>query len=157
MIFPKAMMMVHALLLSGKPNPKSTVAHRQKIKLNQTDRVSGRSPDHDVFERTPLVGGTPKTHLVLLVLLRCRIGLTPQSDVTQLLSSVSELSWDKMCFWYTAITMSGAKNDSSGLRPDTLPTPHAVRLKSASARCFRNRQTLNRGVPLLASGFRFSD
>ena len=33
----------HALLLSGKPNPKSTVAHRQKIKLNQTDRVSGRS------------------------------------------------------------------------------------------------------------------
>ena len=102
-------MMVHALLLSGKPNPKSTVAHRQKIKLNQTDRVSGRSPDHDVFERTPLVGGTPKTHLVLLVLLRCRIGLTPQSDVTQLLSSVSELSWDKMCFWYTAITMSVPK------------------------------------------------
>ena len=42
----------------------------------------------------------------------------------------------------------GAKNDSSGLRPDTLPTPHAVRLKSASARRFRNRQTLNRGVPL---------
>ncbi len=42
----------------------------------------------------------------------------------------------------------GAKNDSSGLRPDTLPTPPAVRLKSASARRFRNRQTLNRGVPL---------
>ncbi|MBZ4261035.1 hypothetical protein LAN14_20995, partial [Mycobacterium tuberculosis] len=104
-------------LLSGKPNPKSTVAHRQKIKLNQTDRVSGRSPDHDVFERTPLVGGTPKTHLVLLVLLRCRIGLTPQSDVTQLLSSVSELSWDKMCFWYTAITMSVPKTIRQGCAP----------------------------------------
>ena len=106
--------------LSGKPNPKSTVAHRQKIKLNQTDRVSGRSPDHDVFERTPLVGGTPKTHLVLLVLLRCRIGLTPQSDVT-----ITEFGFrtqlGKMC-WYTAITMSVPKTIRQGCAP-TLP-PH---------------------------------
>ncbi|QRS44019.1 hypothetical protein I6K60_26745, partial (plasmid) [Klebsiella pneumoniae] len=29
---------------------------------------------------------------------------------------------------------AGTKNDPSGLRPDTLPTPHAARLKSASVR-----------------------
>ncbi|MFO5973164.1 hypothetical protein, partial [Pseudomonas aeruginosa] len=43
---------------------------------------------------------------------------------------------------------AGTKNDPSGLRPDTLPTPHAARLKSVSVRRSRNRQTLNRGVPL---------
>lgn len=88
--------------------------------------MSGRSPDHDVFEKTPLVGGTPKTHLVLLVLLRCRIGLTPQSDVTQLLSSVSELSWDKMCFWYTAITMSVPKTIRQGCAPTPCQSDSAL-------------------------------
>ncbi|STR51388.1 Replication protein [Klebsiella oxytoca] len=129
MIFPKAMMMVHALLLSGKPNPKSTVAHRQKIKLNQTDRVSGRSPDHDVFERTPLVGGTPKTHLVLLVLLRCRIGLTPQSGRHSITEFGFRTQLGQDVFLVHRHHDVGAKNDSSGLRPDTLPTPHAVRIK----------------------------
>ncbi|WP_205733044.1 hypothetical protein, partial [Enterobacter hormaechei] len=38
-------------------------------------------------------------------------------DVTQLLSSVSELSWDKMCFWYTAITMSVPKMIRQGCAP----------------------------------------
>ncbi|MEN3949877.1 hypothetical protein QE477_29085, partial [Klebsiella pneumoniae] len=71
----------------------------------------------DVFERTPHAGGNQKKHLVLLVLRRCRIGLTPRSDVTQLLGSVSELSWDKMCFWYTAITMSVPKTIRQGCAP----------------------------------------
>ena len=38
-----------------------------------------------------LGGGVPKSHLVRLVLLRCRIGLTPQSASTRLPSSESEL------------------------------------------------------------------
>ena len=43
----------------------------------------------------------------------------------------------------------------SGLRPDTLPTSHAARLKSVSVRRFLTRQTENRGVPRLRRGFRF--
>ncbi|MFO6284904.1 hypothetical protein ACLBVW_35590, partial [Pseudomonas aeruginosa] len=42
----------------------------------------------------------------------------------------------------------GTKKEPAGLRADTLAAPHAARLKSVSVRRSRNRQTLNRGVPL---------
>lgn len=38
-------MTVHASRSSGKPRSESTAVHRRKIKLNQTSRVSGCSPD----------------------------------------------------------------------------------------------------------------
>ena len=41
----EATMTVLASRSNGKPRSESTAAHRRKIKLNQTSRVSGRSPD----------------------------------------------------------------------------------------------------------------
>ena len=45
----RATMTVHASRSNGKPRSESTAAHRRKIKLNQTSRVSGRSPDQVVI------------------------------------------------------------------------------------------------------------
>ncbi len=42
-------------------------------------------------------------------------------------------------------------NDSSGLRPDTLNTSRS-QIKICQRSPFRNRQTLNRGVPLAPVG-----
>ena len=69
----RATMTVPASRLSGKLRSESTVAHRRKIKPNQSNGVSGLRPDHEDF-------GHPSPWWRCTKVTSCPIDFTPMQD-----------------------------------------------------------------------------